>query len=164
MPCDREEGFVDLERDGHRWIYLVPMRVRFAETDANRHVSQASYVLYFEDARTRFLEAMARRLGDESGNTFSWWGQGSSTVIVNQFVEYVRPAFYGQWLLVLVRPERVGRSSLDLAYLIVPCDRDQEVLTRGTTRVVRIDAASGHSLPWPPAFAPAVAALMGREP
>ncbi|MHB1611696.1 MAG: acyl-CoA thioesterase [Sulfobacillus sp.] len=129
------------------------VRVRFCETDANQHVSQASYVIYLEEARIAFLESLASR-------GFDWWNDDHTLVLVQQCVTYKRPAYFRQTLKVYTRPTRLGRSSLDLHHVIVLLDNLDIVIAESTSTVVFLEISSGSSMPWPESFRQTVETLM----
>lgn len=121
------------------------IRVRFCETDANQHVSQASYAIYFEEARTAFLETL-------SGPHFDWWGEDHTLVLAQQCLIYRKPAFYRQVLRLYSTVKRIGRSSLDLLHVAVLKEDTRAVIAESTSTVVLIDIRAGHSIPWPEDF------------
>jgi acyl-CoA thioester hydrolase len=120
--------------------YTLPVRVRFCETDANGHVSQVSYLIYFEEARTRFMEA--------EPIAFSWFRGDHQLVLARQWIEYLAPAYFPDALTVRSAPVRLGRSSLTMAHVITR-DADDTVIARGESTMVLVAKATGHSTPWP---------------
>jgi acyl-CoA thioester hydrolase len=85
--------------------HLYPLRVRWSDVDAYRHVNNVKYIEYFQEARIRYQMQM-HRSGDEFG----------SFVIARMDVDYRRP--------ILFRPEpydvhswisHVGRRSFVVA-------------------------------------------------
>lgn len=129
------------------------IRVRFCETDANQHVSQASYAIYFEEARTAFLETL-------SGSHFDWWGKDHTLVLAQQCLVYRKPAFFRQVLRIYSTVKRIGRSSLDLIHVAVLDGDHDTVVAESTSTVVLIDIHTGQSLSWPDDFRRRVQALL----
>ncbi|MBI2455351.1 MAG: acyl-CoA thioesterase, partial [candidate division NC10 bacterium] len=52
---NRFERTVDLDALLSKFKFSTPIRVRFCETDANRHVNQVSYFVYVEQARMDYF-------------------------------------------------------------------------------------------------------------
>lgn len=68
---------------------VMPFTIRYAETDMMGVVHHANYVLYFEDARTRFLE--------EFGFPYALLEeQGFMSPVVSVELKYGKPLRYGQ--------------------------------------------------------------------
>lgn len=136
----RAEGakiVVDMSQWGHR----LSLRVRFAETDANRHVSQVSYLIYFEEARTEF---MAEAVPD-----FDWFGANTTLVLARQWIDYLSPAFFPDRLDIWTAPVHLGGSSLRMAHVITRLtDGDARIVARGESTMVQVSSANGRSTPW----------------
>lgn len=131
------------------------MRVRFAETDANRHVSQVSYLIYFEEARTAMLA--------EHVPTFDW-SSGHTLVLVRQWIDYVAPAHFPDRLDVWSCAVKLGTSSIRLAHIITRDDVGGTTrIAHGESTMVLVDAASGASQPWPDPMRAEWAALLRPE-
>ncbi len=128
-----------------RYQHETDIRIRFCETDANQHVSQASYAIYFEEARIAFLESMA-------DPAFRWWTNDHTLVLAQQCLIYRKPAFFRQTLTVLSGVQRIGRSSLDLVHVAVLREDRNAVIAESTSTVVLIDSRTNRSLPWPDNF------------
>lgn len=74
----------------------TPIAIRYGETDMMGVVYHANYLLYFEDARTAFLEAIGHpyRLIEEAG---------FMSPVVNFEVNYGEPLRYGDTAIVRTR-------------------------------------------------------------
>lgn len=74
----------------------TPIAIRYGETDMMGIVYHANYLLYFEDARTAFLEAIGHpyRLIEEAG---------FMSPVVNFEVNYGEPLRYGDTAIVRTR-------------------------------------------------------------
>lgn len=129
------------------------IRVRFCETDANQHVSQASYAIYFEEARTAFLESL-------SGPQFHWWADDHTLVLAQQCLMYRKPAFFRQTLTIYSAAKRIGRSSLDLMHMAVLRGNPESVIAESTSTVVLINSETNQSMPWPDEFRRRVSTML----
>jgi len=93
--------------------YEHAIEVRFADTDAFRHVNNAVYLSYFEAARAGYYAAI-------TGTPF---GTGESAaehtfVVAEAHVVYRTPAYFGETLVTGCRFEWVSRSSFGLVYRV----------------------------------------------
>jgi acyl-CoA thioester hydrolase len=131
--------------------YHLPVRVRFCETDANGHVSQISYLIYFEEARTRIMQ-------DEPVG-FRWFSGDLKLVLARQWIDYLAPAYFPEELTVHSAIVRLGRSSLRIAHLITR-DHDGASIARGESTMVLTHAATGRSTPWPESLAATLGATI----
>lgn len=97
----------------------TPITIRYAETDMMGVVYHANYLLYFEDARTAFLEALGfpYNLIEESGYM---------SPVVNFTVNYGAPLHYGEQALVRTRIISSRPTKTVYAYEVFKKDQDIE--------------------------------------
>ena len=122
--------------------FYSQVRVRFAETDANGHMSHVSMVIYMEQGRCEFLEGLGL-FHPEQMQT-----EQKTFVLASQQVDYKNQAYYNDVLRVYCRASRLGRSSMDIDYVIVNPEK-QLVIAAGTSTVVHFDAKTQKSIPLP---------------
>ncbi len=139
---------------GKRFVHETEIHVRFCETDANRHVSQVSYAIYFEQARTEFLDTLI-------GEDFDWWSDRYSLVLARQSISYLAPAYYRQVLKVYTGIASIGRSSLNLYHLVIEKEHATLIANQDST-VVLVDQATQQSHAWPDSFRNQVTATVGE--
>ncbi len=139
---------------GKRFVHETEIRVRFSETDANKHVSQVSYVIYFEQARTDFMDALAT-------DDFEWWSPDYSLVLARQSISYLAPAFFRQSLKIYTGVASIGQASLNLYHLIIEKDHGTLIANQDST-VVLLDQASQKSRAWPQSFRDAIQGLLSE--
>lgn len=87
------------------------LRVRYHETDPQRHVYNARYLEYLDVAMTEYF----RDLGWGFGELFEL---GFDPVVGKVEIEFHRPAGFDELLRIEVAPARLGTSSLDLAFAV----------------------------------------------
>ena len=89
--------------------YVHRLRVRYSECDAQQHVFNANYLMYFDVAATEYWRAIGcpypGALTDRGVDTFA----------VKATLEFHAPARYDDVVDLLVRTTRFGRTSLRLA-------------------------------------------------
>ncbi|MDD9272175.1 acyl-CoA thioesterase [Paenibacillus sp. GCM10023248] len=127
------------ELEGYR--YFTPTKVRFCETDANGHLSHLSSVIYMEQARCEYMNGLGLFFidGAPADKTF---------FLVNQRVEYKSQAHFNDELLIYMKINRIGKSSVEAHYAIVQRDT-QQVVSVGASTGVYIDVRTQKSTPLP---------------
>lgn len=106
--------------------HVFPLRVRWSDVDAYRHVNNVKYIEYFQEARIRFMMHL-----HQPGDTFS------SIVVARTDVDYRRPILFRQEpYAVHSRISHVGRTS----FVITAEIRDgDQVLASSDVVVVGFD-------------------------
>jgi thioesterase-3 len=121
--------------------------VRPTEIDVNGHVNNAKYVEYLEWGREEWYE----RNGLPYERLFEL---GAVTVTVNLNLNFRKECRQGEVLIILTRPERLGRTSFALRQEIRK--RTGEVAADAVVTIVTIDPATRTSRPVPDELAQAV--------
>jgi thioesterase III len=121
--------------------------VRPTEIDVNGHVNNAKYVEYLEWGREEWYE----RNGLPYERLFEL---GAVTVTVNLNLNFRKECRQGEVLVILTRPERLGRTSFALRQEIRK--RTGEVAADAVVTIVTIDPATRTSRPVPDELAQAV--------
>jgi acyl-CoA thioester hydrolase len=112
--------------------FAAPVRVRFAETDAQGVAHNSNYLVWFEIARVGFLEAFAggyQRLRD----------QGIESLVLEAHVRFRAPAVFDDRLLVHTRCHDLRGARFRFEYLI---ERGEIVIADGWTAHATVDAAT----------------------
>jgi acyl-CoA thioester hydrolase len=89
-------------------LFVAPVTVRWRDLDAFNHVNNANYLTYIEEARLQWL----MHVGD-------WFDDAAAPVLAASELNYRIPITWPTDIRVELRCERVGNSSLTLAYRIV---------------------------------------------
>jgi acyl-CoA thioester hydrolase len=115
-------------------LYRHELRVPEEVVDRNGHVNNVTYVQWMQDAAVRHADA--------AGCTKATFEMGSTWVIRSHKIEYYRPAFADDHIVVLtwVSNFRKARSLRKYKFLRAT---DGIVLAKGETDWVFIDADSG---------------------
>ncbi|NNE39556.1 MAG: acyl-CoA thioesterase [Marinicaulis sp.] len=130
--------------------FTHPLRVRWAECDAQGIVFNVNYFLYFDVAMTEYLRNL-----------------GALTEIFEEFftvhaeADYKAPARFDEELEIGVRCANLGRTSMTLATEI---RRGDEILTTGKLVYVHADSKSREKSPLPDKFAAAILAHENTPP
>lgn len=132
-------------------IFPYEFRVPDEAVDENGHVNNVMYVQWMQDAAVRHYDVMGgRQITIDLGATW---------VVRSHMVEYLRPAFAGQHLKVLTWVVNMRRVRSLRRYQFVRIE-DEQVLVRGETNWVFVDAKDGS----PRAIPPEVASLFTLLP
>jgi acyl-CoA thioester hydrolase len=116
----------------HGFSFSAPVKVRFAETDAQGIAHNSNYFVWFEVARVEYLDRYAggyQRIRD----------QGIEALVLETHVRYLRPAKFDDELLVHARCLDVRGARFRYEYAI---ERDGVVLADGWTSHAIVDAAT----------------------
>src|ERR1700730_16218983 len=131
--------------------FAAAVRVRFAETDAQGVAHHSNYLVWFEVARVRFLEAFAggyQRLRDE----------GIESLLVEAHARFIVPAVFDDRLLIHTRCLDVRGARFRFEYAV---ERDGSLIADGWT-----EPGTGEARTLKPTRTPVwlVAAIAGRGP
>ncbi len=116
----------------HGFGFSTPVRVRFAETDAQGIAHNATYPVWFEVARVAYLEQYAggyQRLRD----------LGLEAVVLETHVRYLQPVRFDEQLLVHARCLDVRGARFRYEYAV---ERAGAVVADGWTSHATVDAGT----------------------
>ena len=112
---------------------VVPIAVRSTDLDGQRHVNNAVFFEYFEQARLAHLARLGFLLTYAPGD-----GPRHSIAIAETTCRYKAPAYYGDTLLVTVQTREVRQRSFSLTYE-VRRQADGALVAEGESAQVWID-------------------------
>jgi acyl-CoA thioester hydrolase len=124
-------------------------RVRYHEVDAQQHVYNARYLEYIDVAFTEFV----REVGWDYADAVE---RGFDPVLARAEVDFLAAARFDEVLEVVVMPERLGRSSLEVRFEIRA--EDGRPVAAVFARYVNFDTGSRTSAPIPEAIGERLAA------
>lgn len=116
-------------------VFSWPTRVYYEDTDATGVAYHASYLRYFERARTEWLRAMGQ--GQESLRQL----RGLAFTVANLEIDFLRPARLDDELTASVQVEAIKGASLQLSQVMTRRS-DAAELARARVRVACVDEAS----------------------
>ncbi|MFN9729412.1 MAG: acyl-CoA thioesterase [Pseudomonadota bacterium] len=122
-----------------RELLSTRIDVRWGDMDAYGHVNNAVYATYIEEARLRWFASLPA----------AWRTDSSAPVIAAQTVNYRRQLEGPAALRVALSVQRVGRSSLTIAFVIAADSDPATAYADGSSVLVWVDPASGRSIPLP---------------
>lgn len=110
-----------------RWFDL-PLRVRYAETDAQGVVHHANYLVYMEQARTEFTRACGLPYGELEA-------RGINLLVSQASVRFRAAAVFDDPLVVRLRVALVRSRTITFAYRIEHASTGRLLVTGETTHV-----------------------------
>jgi acyl-CoA thioester hydrolase len=116
----------------HGFSFSTPVKVRFAETDAQGIAHNSNYFVWFEVARVDYLDRYAggyQRLRD----------LGLEALVLETHVRYLKPAKFDDALHVHARCVDVRGARFRSEYAV---ERDGELLADGWTAHATVEAAT----------------------
>jgi acyl-CoA thioester hydrolase len=116
----------------HGYRFSTPVRVRFAETDAQGITHNANYPVWFEVARVAYLEEYCggyQRLRD----------LGLEAVVLETHIRYLQPTRFDDRLVVHARCVDVRGARFRYEYAI---ERDGELVADGWTAHATVDGTT----------------------
>lgn len=122
------------------FYFYHPIEIRYGDIDAQRHVNNAHYFTFMEQARANYL----MKLGLWDGGDFDHIG----IILAEQSCTYLAPIILQQQVEVGVRTERMGKKSLEMVYSLRDAQTLQELAT-GWTTLVAYDYQQSKSIPIP---------------
>lgn len=130
------------------------VHVRFNDCDGMRHVNNAVYLTYVEDARIAFFQA----LNTSDGKGF--FGRG--IIVARTEVDYVKPALFGRGLVqITVDVQSIGDKSWRMGYVLRQGGIE---VARAVTVMVGYDYATARSRPLDEIERKALEAHLSAEP
>lgn len=114
------------------FTFSVPIRVRFADTDAQGVAHNSAYVVWFEVARVEYLREFA-------GGYQALRDQGIEALVLESHVRYRSAARFDDELVVHTRVGELRGARFLYEYAIV---RGEELVADGYTRHACVDAVT----------------------
>jgi acyl-CoA thioester hydrolase len=116
----------------------IPIRVRYAETDAMGYLHHAQYFVYFEEGRTELLRQNGIRYRDMEA-------RGVFYVVARLECRFRAPARYDDLLTLTTTTERMTPLRVEHTYLL---KRDDTLLAEARSTLVSV-GRNGRPLPVP---------------
>lgn len=128
--------------------YEKEMEVRFRDLDMMGHLNNAVYATYLEQARVEYIEDVVEQPLMEIG-----------AVVADLHLDFERPIDWGDDVVVAVRADELGTSSIPLEYEIRV---DGDVAATAETLMVTFDPEAGEPRPIPDPWRERIQAHEGR--
>ncbi|ANU09026.1 thioesterase superfamily protein [Planococcus antarcticus DSM 14505] len=106
----------------------IPIKVRFSETDALGHISNISYFIYLEEARTDFFAELG------FGHDINNW----KIILASASCDFISQGHYNQRLMVRTEVSKIGNSSFQVVHEIKG-QKSGELIAKGQASAVHFD-------------------------
>lgn len=130
---------MELEELKKQFRFKMKLDIRWSDMDEMRHVNNAVYLTYFEQARVYYFHEACQ-----------WNWKEIGAILANAHVDYLRPVVFPNDTYVYVRTSKLGNKSFEVSYIITSIVRGVEQLTTtGSTTMVLFDYKTNTSVPMP---------------
>jgi acyl-CoA thioester hydrolase len=110
---------------------MMEIKIYYKDTDCGGVVYYANYLIYFEQARTEWME-------EKGASIAQLKNKGIQFIVKRADINYKSPARYGEILVVDTGVDKVSGASMNFTYTIK--DRlTQRTIVTGSTLLVCID-------------------------
>lgn len=125
-----------LEEEKKKYRFNMKLDIRWSDMDEMRHVNNAVYLTYFEQARVYYFH-----------ETCQWNWKEIGAILANAHVEYLKPVVFPNPTYVYVRTSRIGTKSFETRYMITSVVNGvEELTTTGYTTMVLFDYKTNQSV------------------
>lgn len=130
---------MNLEELKKQFRFKMKLDIRWSDMDEMRHVNNAVYLTYFEQARVYYFHEACQ-----------WNWKEIGAILANAHVDYLRPVVFPNDTYVYVRTSRLGNKSFEVSYIITSVVKGvEELTTTGSTTMVMFDYKTNSSVPMP---------------
>ena len=110
-------------------VFRIDIAVRWRDLDAFKHVNNASYLGYIEEARVMWFKSLSA----------DWAGEEAAPILAAINVNYRRPLGWPETVCVELFVERVGNKSLALGHRIFSASTPDALYADGNTVLVWVN-------------------------
>jgi acyl-CoA thioester hydrolase len=110
-----------------KFLFSIPIQIRFSDIDGYLHVNNGVYFSYFEHARAAFLDQVC-----------AWDVLAVGAVVGRIEIDYLRSIHLEDKVEAFVRCSRIGNSSFDLEQILVGKDKQGSEVIFAKCRCVMI--------------------------
>jgi acyl-CoA thioester hydrolase len=119
---------------GERFRFSYPLKVRYAETDAQGHVFFGNYYTYFDEALLAYMRTIGYSYTDLLDD-------GMDLLYVESLCRHHAPAHFDETLDVSASITRIGNTSLTFEFAVYR-DGTEQLIATGHIAAVNVDKAS----------------------
>jgi acyl-CoA thioester hydrolase len=125
-----------LAEEKAKFVFSMKLDIRWSDMDEMRHVNNAVYLTYFEQARVYYFQEACK-----------WDWKEIGVILASAHVDYLRPVVFPNPTRVYVRTSKLGNKSFELSYLITSeVNGVEELTTTGYTTMVLFDYEANKSV------------------
>lgn len=133
---------INFEEEKAKFRFKMNLEIRWSDMDEMKHVNNAVYLTYIEQARILFFHNVLQ---------IDWEQDGF--ILANANIDFIQPMVYPNASFVYMRTSRIGTKSFESRYLISSMvNGKEELMAAATTTQVMFDYNSGKSIVVPEIF------------
>jgi acyl-CoA thioester hydrolase len=122
-----------------KFRFKINLKVRWSDMDEMRHVNNAVYLTYFEEARIHYF-GEALKLD---------WNQ-VSFILAGAHIDYIKPMIFPNPAFAYMRVSKFGNKSFEMRYLVTSLvDGKEELSASGYTTLVMYDYQANQTMVMP---------------
>lgn len=130
---------LNLEEEKTKFRFNMKLDIRWSDMDEMRHVNNAVYLTYFEQARVFYFHEACE-----------WNWKEIGAILANAHVDYIRPVVFPNPTYIYLRTSKLGNKSFELHYMITSFVKGvEELTTTGHTTMVMFDYKTNKSVAMP---------------
>ena len=130
---------LNLEEEKSKFRFKMKLDIRWSDMDEMRHVNNAVYLTYFEQARVYYFHEACE-----------WNWKEIGAILANAHIDYLKPVVFPNPTFVYVRTSKLGNKSFETSYLITSVVNGvEELTTTGYATMVLFDYKTNKSMPMP---------------
>ena len=130
---------LNLEEEKSKFRFKMKLDIRWSDMDEMRHVNNAVYLTYFEQARVYYFHEACE-----------WDWKAIGAILANAHVDYLKPVVFPNPTYVYVRTTKLGNKSFEVHYLITSVVNGvEELTTTGHSTMVMFDYKTNKSVAMP---------------
>ncbi len=121
--------------------HSIKIKVRFSDLDAMRHVNNATFLSYLEEARIAYFKDVLNKPME---------GLDFDAVVARIEIDYQQPIILGDEVEILSRVSKMGTKSSDVEHLIMVNRKGNKIIAASAmTKLVSYDYTKLTSFPIP---------------
>ena len=125
--------------DDKKQVHEMTMPIRWGDMDSYRHVNNAVYFRYMEQARVEWIGSLGYSVSPDK----------ETVLIVNVFCNFYKQVNYPGELLIKTYVGNVGKSSVDIFNVMAIVAEPEVIFAAGGATMVCVDLIKNKSCPWP---------------
>lgn len=130
---------LDLEEEKKKFRFKMKLDIRWSDMDEMRHVNNAVYLTYFEQARVYYFHEACQ-----------WNWKEIGAILANAHVDYLKPVVFPNPTYVYVRVSKLGNKSFETTYMITSIvNGEEQITTTGYATMVLFDYQTNASVAMP---------------
>lgn len=127
--------------DVKNFKHNIRINVRFSDLDAMRHVNNATYLSYLEEARIAYFKEALNKSMDNLD---------FQAVVARVEIDYKQPIIFADELEILSRISKIGNKSFDMDHIILIDRKEGKIISAEiVTKLVSYNYETQTSFPIP---------------